>query len=62
MYEEGFIWLQIDDVLDKYEHHLRQCTTQYFLIQLKDTHPEDAKWEPTKFIHEFHHLRPWELL
>ena len=56
--EEGSIWLQPEEVLDKRERHLRQRTIMDVLVQWKDMTPEDATWEPTTILQQFPHLKP----
>jgi len=58
--EKSSIWLQPNPILDKWEHHLRQCTIHKVLVQWKDTHPKDATWEPTTILQRFPHLKPWD--
>lgn len=40
--EEGSIYRQPEQVLDKREQHLCGCTIKEFLFKWKDTSPEDA--------------------
>jgi hypothetical protein len=56
--EEGSIWLQLEDVLDQRESHLRHRTIKEVLFQWKDTTPPDATWEPTTILQQFSHLKP----
>jgi hypothetical protein len=48
--EEGSIWLQPKEVLDKHEHRLHQRTIKEVLVQWKYTTPADATWEPTTIL------------
>ena len=56
--EEGSIWLQPQEFLDQFGHHLCQHTIKEVLVQWKDTTPIDATWEPTTILQQFSHLNP----
>ena len=56
--EEGSIWLQPQEVLDRSERRLHHHTIKEVLVQWKDTTPTNATWEPTLILQQFPHLKP----
>eukprot|EP00253_Pinus_taeda_P030164 PITA_30164 len=56
--EEGSIWLQPEQVLDRRERHLCGRMIREFLVKWKDTSLEDATWEPATILQQFPQLQP----
>ena len=56
--EEGFIWIHPVATLQTRECQLHHQTIKKFLVQWKDTSPEDATWEPASILQQFPHLQP----
>eukprot|EP00253_Pinus_taeda_P003397 PITA_03397 len=56
--EEGSIWLQPEQVLDKQDKHLRDRMIKEVLVKWKDTSLEDATWEPVTILQQFPQLQP----
>ena len=56
--EEGYIWLQPQEVLAQREHCLFQHTIKEVLVQWKYTTPTNATWELATILHQFPHLKP----
>jgi aspartyl/asparaginyl beta-hydroxylase (cupin superfamily) len=56
--EEGSIWLHPQTILDECKRLLCQHTIKEFLVQWKDTQPEDDTWELASIMQQFLHLKP----